>query len=283
MARVRTNKFIELNISANPHPDQIYEKLLRLAGDSDGVAFGRKWFAKIASIRRLEDGFLVGQFGVWRDFNSREPVINKTTLEQREIGSVVGDIPEGFGYPSKRFFFAFREKDHRMFVEIRNHDGDSIQPTAVQAGLAAVLEIAAETLKIGVAVNVIPDQDEIDKLFSIDSIKKITIEIWMPNAGDSVSEEIDRKIREMQKQRIQKEVTTRYVSPGADSILITPEIEAEIRLAAENGSVDAAGKLSGRLTHVKTKEHPKIISRLAEAKDSSVGAVLALAREQPDG
>lgn len=274
----RKAKFIQVNIAAHPHPKGIYQELLDKASSSEGVEYGRKWFAKIGSVSRLEGGIIKGQFGVWKEFNSGEPVINKKTLEQKDIGEVVGDIPDGFGYPSKRFNFAFREIDHQMFVQVNNDIGDTIQPSAVEAGLAASLSAPAKELGIDVSVTVIPEADVIERFYKLEKIKKITIDVFIPN-GDILDDEIERRVNVRKQARVQREVRTLYVSENAESIELTTDIRADMELASRNGSVDAIGTVDGKRQHLKTKDHPQIFSRTISNDDSSAGAAVALARK----
>lgn len=277
--RARIAKFTVLNVAANPHPDGIYHKIFNAAAESDGLPYGRNWFAKVGKPSPRKDGYFHGRVAVWHELKGK--AIETSSLERQDLASLLNDEAEGFGFPSKVFSFTFREEDHLLFCEFKNDEGDQITPSSLGKALHEVLVAAAANLEIDLSVTVLPEHDTVDQIFELPVVKKISLGFSLPNAGDDLSAETHKIIEKLKQRGINKQKSEYTKAKTAETIEFDDELRAEIEIGAQNGKVVATGvDVDGHKKVIDTTQRPTIIEKSMGAEDSSVGVLRTLAQEK---
>jgi Domain of unknown function (DUF4747) len=273
----RVAKFVKINVAANPHPQGVYHKIFVHAAERDGQAYGRNWLAKIAKPTPVEDGFFHGRLGVWHELKGK--AIQTSSLERRDLATLLNDEADGFGFPSKVFSFTFRERDHLLFCEIKNDERDQISPGSLGSALRAVLEKAAKELDIDLSVTVLPESSSVEQIFELDTVTKISVDFSLPNAGDHLSKEKSRIIERLKRRGVNRQKIEYRKAKSAESIEFDSDLKAEVEVGAENGTVVAAGTDNdGNKKVIDTTQRPIIVQVPMASEDSSVGVLRGLAR-----
>lgn len=276
--RQRIARYTVLNVAANPHPEGIYHQVFKEASKQEGLAYGRNWFAKLSPPSKADGGFFHGRIGVWHELKGK--AIQTRSLERQDLSTLLNPEADGFGFPSKVFSFSFRERDHLMFVEIKNDEGDVISPASLGSAVQTVLSRAAKTLEIDLGVTVLPQSDTVDEIFKLNMVRKILLDFTLPNAGDDLSKEKQAIIDRLKRRGINRQKAEYTKAKSAERIEFDGELKAEIEIGAENGKVVASGKDDqGVRKVIDTTRRPTTIDKPVSAEDSSVGTLRQLAQE----
>ena len=123
----RTGRYGALNIVAHPHPAGTYRKIFENAGaDSRGARFHGDQFATLSPISSTRNGVFTGKLATWTEIDPKSNLIDKASLKEQLLSESDIAIPTDIGFNSKVFSFAFRERDHKLFVELINDEGQTI-------------------------------------------------------------------------------------------------------------------------------------------------------------
>lgn len=123
-----------LNIKATPHPDGIYPKLLRKIANTPVPYHGDDYFT-LRPPERVDGGFYQGRLWIWTNVDPTKPAINKDRLEELSSADAERDLRTDIGLNLKVFLYVLRERDHLIFYEFRNEDGQHLAPNRLVKAL----------------------------------------------------------------------------------------------------------------------------------------------------
>ncbi len=119
----------------------------------------------------------------------------------------------------------------------------------------------------------IPDEDALSTVLSLDRLDKIIIVLKRPNPGDHHGEDAERILEELHEQNIKRAEYQFSRQSGTDGIVLNEDNETRAEVAASNGHVASAGLDNGRRISRSTKEYPKIVRRTLAAGTLFVSAI----------
>ncbi|WP_424627563.1 DUF4747 family protein [Bradyrhizobium sp. SYSU BS000235] len=268
-----------LNIVASPHPSGIYPELLRAAAGAEIPIWGSD-YAKITSPLRIEDrpGLYTGQILVWAQIDTNGRWLNKrkdveaTAEEMQEIEEA---LPPDFEPNFRRFTYLLDESEHLLLIEVRNEFGHNLSPHRAERFFFRLMESLPEKWP-DVDVTVVPEDDTLEKIFSIPRLVKLEILIKRPNADD-VGDDFNRIMEGMAEEGAKSWRIEKIKAPKEKTLKPNDDTKRMAAVAATNGTVSGKGKdESGSPVFESTAEHPKI--RRVELITSSFGAVLSALR-----
>lgn len=171
-------------------------------------------------------------------------------------------IPENLRPNARICLFAFDLRRHVIYFEQKNVDGQMFPQKKVQKIFQKLFKFSAEAVSLDlrqpleVALTVIPTEDAIEKVLAIPYIHRVTINLRRPNPDD-ISEAAARIMRELDQQGVATENIVLAKSKTAESIVLNHANREIAHVAAENGSVKAAGKAAdGRREERQTNQYP---------------------------
>lgn len=182
---LQTIEYCVLNVTASPHPQGIYVELLAQAATSSTAVnyWGDAW-ASISRPVKRSPGFFQGRVVSWTEIDTSEPGINKRDLSEIPFDDLNIDIPEYVGLNGKAFVYTLRELDHKIFVETKNELGKSLSPRRLKTIFSRLLspDVLGHDDPF-VEVTVVPDEDALSKILSIDKLRYLHIHIVRPNTN----------------------------------------------------------------------------------------------------
>jgi len=244
LPRERMLQICILNISANPHPPDIYVELLRRAADFFVRARGND-FAKITppTQDRYVGRYWTGRIllwteiditGAWLDINSGEELTEEL---KRSI-----NIPPTAKPNYRSFDYALDNDRHLFYFESKNDHGQTLGPVTVRAIIAQLL---SRELQGGgapeVEVTLVPEVQAVEQILALPGLRTLYIKIVRDNPD--VSPDVRRRILgRLEEAHARREETT--LTKSADSPALTPgaEIREMAAVAAENGEVRGEGR-----------------------------------------
>jgi hypothetical protein len=275
MAR-RFAKYCKINVAAAPHPSGIYDQIFKIADESAGIPYGRNWYAKIKLKSTKNDEFFRGEIGVWHTMKGK--AVQTSSLEQQDVSTLLNEGAKGFGFPSKKFHFAFRYSDHMLVVEIKNDEGSTISPESLLKAFRTILEKSVENLDVDVSVVLMPDKSTISSIYELSQLRYLELSYMRPNPGDSIGDEKQKILEDLQRRNLRKVNSQYYISKGAVSINFDNELRAETEIASENGRAIAKGKnVEGLSVVIDTSSRPDEIKIEMGKEDSSYGVLYGTA------
>ena len=268
----RLGKYGIINIVMHPHEPGSYRRLFESVGeDSRGVRFHGDEFATISPISSTLNGVFSGRLAIWTEIDPNSNLIDKESLKEKLLSDTDIRIPDNVGFNSKVFSFAFREVDHRRYIETINDEGRKISINRARLAIEKVLRELKGSDVESLDAFVASQANAIDQVFSIEKMKKLEILLELPNPDD-LSEDKQKildEIDEMHAKKMNIVVTKRA---GAESLEPSDRLHAMAELAKDNGFVKATGKdIDGATVERSTKEYPAEIE-IELAQDSSRAA-----------
>jgi len=270
-------QYCAVNVAAHPHPKGVYLPLLEKASEAQ-VNYWGDHYAKISPPVEREDGFYQGRLVTWTEINRDEPAVDTQRLEEVDWEDLELDIPENLGFNGRIFFYSFRERDHTMFVEVKNEFGKSVSPKRVEKILAELFapEVQGSDAPL-VEVTLIPDEDTLNRILALDRLKRLEIHLVRPNADDLDVEDI---LAELDAQNARSMEKVLVAVPGNEGLQPDERTTVEAKVAEFNGYVVGNGNdADGELVHLSTKAHPRIFKRFLGEFGSALGAALLVAKE----
>lgn len=270
-----------LNVVAHPHPEGTYRRLFELAAVKDeGVNFRADQYAKTSAISDSRDGIFTGRVAIWTAIDRNAKTIQTRTLIEAALADTNVRIPDDLGFNSKIFSFSFREKDHRMFVELNNEEGKSVSIGVVQKIISSILNSIKPDDIEEVNVFVVSRKNAVEQILSMEVLSKIEIVLDMPNPDDLSpgKQRILNNLREMRAKRLRTELTK---ARGEDTLILLDYYRELAELAKDDGYVKANGKIDGEKVERSTKDYPEDIEIELLPDESSAAAVRRIAL--PDG
>ncbi|WP_295548620.1 DUF4747 family protein [uncultured Pseudacidovorax sp.] len=250
----------------NPHSPDRYRSLMQRAyaiqkpialGKLHGVMLG---FLKASDAERVEDAdFLEGELFRFVKIDMSLPWFNAVTLREATEDEVTEiSIPEHLLPNLQRLQFVFNVKRHRLFYISKDRDV-TLGPGTAERFFQQLFDIVREG-RVSfppITVTAVPDSDSIDTILSIHKLKKLRIELSVPNPDDGEEDE-ERFRRRLEKQKARKQVTELYAESGKG---LKPDQEtiSLARVAAENGFVRGEGNSEeGTKVIENTKNTPEV-------------------------
>ncbi|WP_415919737.1 DUF4747 family protein [Tateyamaria sp. SN6-1] len=265
------SKYGVLNVVVQPHPNRAYRRLFEAAsqvndGDRIGVRFFGDQFAAISPISETRNGVFSGRIAIWTEIDPESNMIQKSSLRETLLADSGISLPDDVGFNSRIFAFAFREANHRLFVELLNDEDRSISVGRARQAFNAILQHFCPDEFESAEVYVVPRKNAVDQVLSTPGLKKIEIVLDVPNPDD-LSEEKQKlldEVNEMRAKRLKSEITKRA---GADSLELTGRYKDLAELAQDTGYVTATGARDGEKIERSTKSYPEEIE--AELPENS--------------
>lgn len=266
-----------LNVVAQPHPTGVYRKLFESAAKRDAVKFRSDRHVRISRITDSEEGIFRGRLAMWTEIDPNSPSVNKTSLEEKTLKEAGIELPANIGFNSAIFYFAFREADHALYIELSNDEGRTTTPATARNAFEKILVDANVDLTDDVMVHIGSRADAISYVLGLKAIRKIEIDLNIPNPDDlsDAHQEVLDRLEAMHAKRLQ---TSLSKAAGAETLVLSEDYRVLAEVAKDNGSVKTYGKdENGTPDDRSTKEVPAEIEEQISDGDSSFQAVKRVA------
>lgn len=269
-----------LNVVATPHPEGVYERLLRVAAEKPVNFWGAQKAAITAPLSLDEDpSFLTFQLVIWTEVNPAEPAINKAQLKKAAFPREGKDFVAEYGVNGRVFYCVFDTHSHTLTAELRNEDGQTVAPNRLERIFRdlmspEILGVDAEEVE----VTVIPTDDAVEYVLGLKRLDKVVILVKRPN-NDDITTETHRVMADLMEQKAKSEKREITRQPKTDGIELNEKNKAYTRVAAHNGYVESSGlDESGQHDKRSTREMPKIVRIAIEGGTSFLVALRNLAK-----
>ena len=246
MARPKKITVSAINIRVHPHSPELYASLLR-------DAFRLKRMVHV----RGDQYIVMGQFGRHRPNDSRayEGQLSRFTKIESDLpwfdldtlDVAVDSLVEKIRIPSNiypnlvTFLFIFVPEKHLLVFESYS-ESVSVSPHIIKKYLDSLLSDPGIVSKYGsVKVDIYGDRTRLDVLFEIPVLRRLSIEINLPNSDhwdDDLEAEIEARLAE---QNIRSERID-YIAEEGKSIEPNERTRKIAEVALSNGRVVARGK-----------------------------------------
>lgn len=276
MAEAKRITVAALNIVASPHPPDIYATLLKVAAEIEVPVWGNDW-AFITPPQRLRvprQNWLHGRILLWTRIRKDQPWINKKKRDQatrEESKKASAAVPDDFEPNYRSFHYVLVEDKHRLVFEARNELGEKFGPIRAEAFFSRLLSadhLPATAPKANVEVTVMPEDDALETILKLPTLRRLEILVKRPNP-DYNEQEFREVMRDLEEQGAGSRRTELVRAPGTSSLIPNDKTRKLAEVGAANGYVKGEGNdANGRPVIESTKDHPKIRSQ------SLVGASL---------
>jgi hypothetical protein len=251
-----------INVRVHPHSAEHYTRLLRavlklrVPAQVHGDRYG---LVSYADFRGVSDGFVKGTVTTFTQFDSRGAWFDAERLQEptdEQMAEV--SIPPGLFPNAASYFFHFDLASHRMYFETYSR-GNTITPKSVLRLVRGLLEHPKILQEFGQpSVSLVQRKEGLERLFSIDRIKRIDIELEKPNA-DVFDDDLEEKLEEYLKESNTQKLTISYIAESGKSIVATPSIKRVSEAALENGSVSVRGRDEGVAVSRSSRDFPEVL------------------------
>lgn len=249
--------FGRLNVVAHPHPEGIYRRIFdALAARKRGVRFFGDRFAAISPLSETRDSVFTGRLATWVEVDREANTIDLDSFEERLFSESGVDIPKSIGLNSRIFNFAFNEATHQLIVETQNIDGQTLSIRLAGRAFQKLLHGLELRGVDSIDVFVASKADALDRILRLPKIKKVEIDLSLPNPDDlsDLEAEILKELLEGHIKRDKSEITK---VAGAETIVLPPHYRAKANIARDNGAVSATGiDEDGEKVVMSTNEYP---------------------------
>lgn len=277
MSDGKTVEYAILNISASPHPDGVYKDVLTKVA-LNPINYWGDHFATISEPVQDGDGFYRGRIVSWVEIDKTQPAVHKDKLEEVDFDELNLHLPDNIGFNSKTFLYVFRERDHLMFIETKNELGQSLSANRARRIMLMLMSqpILGKDDPL-VEVTTIPEEDAVERILSLPTLKRLRIHIVRPNADDlDVQKVLDR----LERQGIRTEDKVLVASSEDGGITPDNETKIEVEVAEFNGFVEGVGyEEDGTRIDLSTKEYPRTIRKKVGQFGSSFAEIMSVAKE----
>ncbi len=265
MSRPKKITLNAINITVHPHTPAHYSKLWSALFDLRRyVAIGRDQGLMIGAIERIdpkkpEAGYmgLLFRFTIidknkgWFDLESGEEADSDTI--KREVR-----IPDKLRPNLSTFHYRLFPKSHRLVIENKNDNGDSLGAAAVEkmiTHLAADPKISKAFENIDATME--QSEERINDILTGKVLKRLIITVKRPNPDD----DSDDDEREVLGELLEEKVRTKTIELSAltgQSIKPNKRTKRFARVASSNGKVQAIEEtIDGKRVPVSSKSHPR--------------------------
>ncbi len=166
------------------------------------------------------------------------------------------NIPDNLYPKHSTFTYLFDYKTHKLAVQ-KYYDGSRISPRVVERALIFWLQHPKVVKKFGVInVTVVSSREAIDEFLKKGKLRRIRIEVKLPNPGDDTADSIQRIQAGLAKRNARRRVTE-LDAASADGLNLLQQDREEIEAAQTNGRVQGSRKeAGGPIETFDTKDHP---------------------------
>ncbi|MCB1443109.1 MAG: DUF4747 family protein [Methyloceanibacter sp.] len=274
-----TLELYALNIAAMPHPDGVYESLLKQAARKKVRARGAD-FAKITVPQSKSDGILVGRILVWTEID-RDGAWLDLASEQEVPPDQVDEIqiPDNVKPNYRCFVYGFDVANHRLYYEARNEKREQLGPTVARRIFLNLLDGLSHSHEpIGVEVTLIPDEETLIRILRMRGLKRLHMRINRPNADDF--DTVQRRVlNDLINNHAGRRDTEYTRAKGEARLTPTDDVKVIAEVAAENGFVEGEADADGETVKVSTREHPKRVILERERGQSVVERLVSFISE----
>ena len=246
-----------LNIVMNPHPEGSYRDLFDMAAAAEqGVRFFGENCAAISRPSATENGIFVGRLAIWTEVDPDAPAINKRTFVQSILSDAGVVIPESIGINSRIFYFAFRLSDHRLYLELRNDEGQTVSISRARMAFQKIFEKLDFAEPTETIVHIDTQSNAVDTVLSIPRIRSVTIQLDLPNPDDmsEAEREIIEEMKKMNSKRIESKITK---AAGEETLILSDRYRVMAEIAKDNVYVKAIGRdIADEKIERSTKDYP---------------------------
>lgn len=279
---LRSGKYGVLNVVCQPHPDDTYRRLFEAAGrDPRAVKYRSDRFAKTSAISEVRNGVFTGRLATWQEIDENSTLIEKRTLTEQPLSKAEFQLPDGIGFNARVFSFAFRIVDHRLYIELKNDENDSLSVKSACKALNKILKQSAADLGVECDVFLVTQNSGIQRIFSIPRMRKIEILLEMPNPDvlSHKQSEIIESLKQANAKKFKTEVTK---LAGADSLELSEGMTVLAELASSNGYVKGYGKDDdGNRLELNSLNFPEEVDLILSEDESRAAATRRLAEHRP--
>jgi hypothetical protein len=258
---VRTVLVGALNIvMPEPHSAERYVELFKTAYKSRRVVKIRGQFAGILGTfnSQGEDGFHYGEIFKFFDLKVSGKWLNmleQAPAEEQDLANI--NVPEHLKPGLEAFPFLFHAASHRLFFISRETD-EHLGPVDAGRYFRELLNQPRLAEKYGkINITVIPDEDTLDRIFSLPDLRKLHIVITPPNPDDW--EDLEQDIKDRLQEQHASTMVTVLVAEKGESLAPNEGTRMLSQVAQSNGYVEARGATEeGKVSTFSTKKHPML-------------------------
>lgn len=273
-----TYPFITLNVVCHPHPDGVYRRLFK-AAERRPVKFWGEQMAAIGPVldRDDDEGVFTGRIAIWTRVDTRSDVIDLSKFEEVAFTASSVVIPSNVGLNSKVFYFAFRERDHKLFVHLRNESGKSVSPKRIESAFHEILS-ADRSVADEVFVTLVPEHDSVERALGIPQLRRVEMQLRRPNPDD-LDDDVRGVLEELEGQGAKSQDIKLVKAPGSDTLVLNGRNRLLANVAAITGLLRTTGRDDDdRKVEYSTKDHPKMIFREVAADSTILATLRSLAK-----
>ncbi|WP_156839892.1 DUF4747 family protein [Novosphingobium aquimarinum] len=274
-----------LNVVATPHPEGVYERLLRSAAYNVVQYWGSE-HAAISPLRKVrnQDGFFDFSLSLWIEINPDEPTIRKEDLAKANFPREGREFSEAYGINGRVFTCVLDTQTHVITVELKNEDGKRLSAGRAELifqNLLSPLVLGADAEDV--EVTLIPQDDALDYVLGFNRLDRLEILVKLPN-NDDITTETNRVLGRLREMNAKSEKSVLSRLAGTDGIEPDEEHQTLARVAAAgNGKVETVGlDEDGEKSERSTREKPKIVRYILQRGQSYLGAIRSVARQARD-
>lgn len=251
-----------LNVRLHPHTPERYAEFLndiyalrqpvKLRGDRHGII-------SLLDRSELEKGIVTGIITTFLDIDFDGEWFSTANLQpasNEQISQV--SIPADIHPNAASFYFQLNTSNHRIYFQTYS-SGKVFSEKSALTLFSRLADNLAITHKYGnVQITVVQSKEALDRIFSLRTIKSITITIHKPNA-DIFADDFEEQIEAHLLQTHSKKVTIAYEAEPGGSVVPTAEIRTISSVALENGNVEVKGRDESGAVSLSSNDHPKVI------------------------
>ncbi len=276
-----------LNITMQPHSTNLYVELFNdiFASKTTQKYFGEK-YGIISKLQDITDKMgrqsLYGEISIFTNIDKDSPWFNFKSLEEAEAKDINEiRIPDNLRPNLTKCSFVFDATKHLMYFVTKNGSISSFSKLYIENFMRNLLNIEHNIEKYGnIAVNLIPDENAIESLFSYPQISRLSIVLTPPNPDDLADEEarLMNKLNAMQAKKMEQ---TYFVKNRTTSLNIDEDTKIFAKIASRNGYVEIRAKDEHDVpVEASTKQYPTVIYRLYDIDGDMKEELITLVREQ---
>lgn len=270
MVRKKIIEICIVNISANPHPKDIYFDLFKKAGNKKVkyTVNGEKtaFFSNPKKIENYED-FFYGHLFTYIEINrerewgdiKKEQILNME--EKEEKLKSIDEIGENYCLSPNSFNYVFKIDDHKLFIERKNSMNKRITPGQIKNILIKLMgpEIQGKDVP-NVEITIIPENNVVDDILSISELNKLNIRILKPNPDNTTDKSYNQVIKNLEEHNA-RQIEYKWIKDRKkDSLNLDDEIRYLAKFAAENGCVSGEGiNINNKKISISTESKPEVL------------------------
>lgn len=244
-----------LNVTASPHPEGTYRRLIEAAANREVHLSGHDW-AKLTppEVYAKDENILHGRICVWTEIEKKEEWFNKETnskASEKDKEQIV--IPETLAPNYRYFYYAININRHVIIFETKNEIRHSFNPKKARFFFIEAFNLGDSYPDVDVTL--IPEEGTVDKILRMPKLRRLKIVVTKPN-GEDLTDDFQQVMNEMNSQNAKTLTQELVKAPKVDSLKPNEETRKLAIIASTNGYVEGKGSEGGD----STKEHPKQVS-----------------------